>query len=80
MDRNAVTDKKDPKTVISRKGLYEWAKMPLKAKSRTFNVCAFETPPNLGGRSIGIPIDLNPAQANKPLTNLFLSVMLRTAT
>lgn len=73
--RKEEADNTIPNTVISLKGLYEWAKIPLKARSITLNVWAFDTPPNLGGRSIGIPIDLNPAQANKPLTKRFRSVM-----
>ena len=79
MAKRETADKTIPNTVISLKGLYEWANIPLNARSITLNVWAFDTPPNLGGRSIGIPIDLNPAHANKPLTNRFRSAMLLIA-
>src|SRR5665811_2089082 len=62
-----------PVTVIIRKGMYECAKMPLNARSRTFNEWAFDSPPKRGGLSCTIPKDLYPAHANKPLTKRFRS-------
>ena len=73
------SDITNPEKVIKRKGLSEWANIPLKAKSKTLKVWAFDTPPNRGGRSIGIPMDLNPDHAKRPRTNRFLSFIFLTA-
>ena len=68
-----------PVKVIKRNGLMECANIPLNARSNTMNVLALDTPPNLGGRSIGIPIDLKPDHAKSPRTNRFLSCMFLIA-
>jgi hypothetical protein len=62
-----------PKIETMRNGILEKAKIPLIARSITLPVCAWETPANLAGRSKGKALLENPTQADKPLTNLFLS-------
>jgi hypothetical protein len=51
MERKEIAERKTPNRVINFSGLYECAKIPLKAKSITWNVCAFDFPANLSSLS-----------------------------
>ena len=70
-----MPEKINPKADIRRIGKYEYANIPLIARSTVAKKLACDLPEKRRDLSNSIPVDLKPAHANIPRNSLFLSGM-----